>query len=102
MNRQPSLRNANVLFLISTLLIVTAGTALQTWSITWGLILTEILLILVPTLAAIRLQRLDWRDTLRLRHWPGWWPMALGPLIGAPHTLVKYNLYGVTYLLTGR
>lgn len=79
---KPSLLSANLLYLLSMGLIVTLGAWLQAWNFGWGLILTELLLILLPTLLFIRLTRVPLRATLRL-HWPGWRLALLGALSGA-------------------
>lgn len=79
---KPSLLSANLLYLLSMGLIVTLGAWLQGWSFGWGLILTELLLILLPTLLFIRLTGVPLRATLRLR-WPGWPLALLGALVGA-------------------
>jgi uncharacterized protein len=69
--RLPSVRGVNLLLLISMVLNVTLGLLLQNFSIIWGTIGTELLLILLPALLYLLIARLSWRQTLQLR-WPGW------------------------------
>lgn len=46
----PSILSANWLYLVSMLLILSVGSLLQNASFGWGLLATELLLILLPTL----------------------------------------------------
>lgn len=77
----PSIVSANWLYLVSMLLILSIGAALQSASFSWGLIGTELFLILLPTMVVLRLKRLPPAETLRLR-WPGWAAVGLGLLAG--------------------
>jgi membrane protease YdiL (CAAX protease family) len=81
-------------------LIVTAGAAMQIWAPSWGLIGTEALLILLPSLVLLWWQRLAPRETLRLR-WPGWRVAGLSALIGAGVWLAASWLSVVVSLLAG-
>ena len=80
--RLPTPRAANALFLITMGLIITVGAAIQLWSIWIGLIGTELFLILLPALVYLRRAGLPARETLRLR-WPGAPLAATTVLIGA-------------------
>jgi membrane protease YdiL (CAAX protease family) len=82
MHQLPTIRRANLLYTLSIMSVVTIGAAMQTWSISWGLIATELLLILLPTLLFLRLDGLSPSKALRLR-WPGVRLAALSLLIGA-------------------
>jgi membrane protease YdiL (CAAX protease family) len=85
----PSTRSANLLYLVTTLLIITAGAFLQSKASSLGLIATELFLILLPALVFIRLGKLPVRATLRLHRPPfrlallamliaaGVWPLSL-------------------------
>jgi hypothetical protein len=72
---------ANLLIVLSVLLIVFIGAPLQKWSLGWGLLLSELLLVLLPALLFTLLGRRPRRAALRLR-WPGWRLTLLGLLIG--------------------
>ena len=82
MNSTPSIRSANLLYLLTTLLIITAGAFIQSKALSLGLIATEGLLVLLPTLLFIRLGKLPLKDTLRLRR-PGFRLAVLAVLIAA-------------------
>ncbi len=98
--RKPSLLRANLLYLISMLLIVGIGSRLQSIHAAWGVVATEVLLILIPTLLFTRWEDLSWRETLRLR-WPGWTPALLGLLIGAGLWPLSLVIESVTNLMFG-
>lgn len=68
--RHPSVRGVNLTLLVSMVLYVSLGLVLQSLSIIWGTIGTEVLVILLPALAYLLIARLPWRQTLQLR-WPG-------------------------------
>lgn len=69
--RHPSVRGVNLVLLISMILYVSLGLVLQSLSIVWGTIGTEVLVILLPALLYLLIARLPWRQTLQWR-WPGW------------------------------
>ena len=89
LNSRPSPRSANLLFLLTSLLIITAGAFLQSKSLSLGLIATEVLLVGLPALLFIYFGKLPVKDTLRLRQPPvrlsilamliaaGVWPLSL-------------------------
>ena len=82
MHSTPSTRSANLLYLVTTLLIITAGAFLQSKASSLGLIATELFLILLPALVFIRLGKLPVRATLRL-HRPPFRLALLAMLIAA-------------------
>jgi membrane protease YdiL (CAAX protease family) len=94
----PSTRSANLLYLLTSLLTITAGAYIQSKALSLGLIATEGFLILLPALLFIRLGKLPVRDTLRLRRPPlrlailamliaaGVWPLSL--LLNSVSTLL--------------
>jgi hypothetical protein len=72
---------ANLLFLISMVLILTVGTAAQAWRVWPGLISTELFCILLPAWLFAR-QTGSVTEALRLK-WVGVAPCAVGLLMGA-------------------
>lgn len=96
----PTRLYANWLYLISLALIVTAGSVLQNWSIAWGLLLTELFLILLPALMAVRRSKLNGRAVLKLR-WPGARWMWLGLVIGSGLWPVSLALDSLSALMFG-
>ena len=77
----PKIPAANRLYLLAILLILTLGVALQVWSPTWGLLLTEWGLLFPLTLVYLRRAGLPLRQTLRL-NWPGFYWAGLSLVIG--------------------
>ena len=70
MQNSLNLRSANILFLIVIILILIFGSMMQFAVPLWGLVGTQIFLILVPTLIFLRVSKLPLRETIRWR-WPG-------------------------------
>jgi len=66
----PSLLGVNALYVISMILILTLGTALQAWHSGIGLLLTEIGLIWLPAFLFLWRSNLPVDETIRW-HWPG-------------------------------
>jgi membrane protease YdiL (CAAX protease family) len=58
-----SIIQANRLYLATMLLVVSAGAFLQSRSFSWGLLLTELLFILLPTLWMLRHNQIDIRES---------------------------------------
>ncbi len=58
-----SIIQANRLYLATMLLVVSVGALLQSLSFSWGLLLTELLLILLPTLWILRHNQIDLRES---------------------------------------
>lgn len=81
---------ANWLLLVCLALMVVLGTFLQMQSLSWGMMATELFLILVPVVAYLGLTQQPVAETLRL-HWPGGrvalWSLLVG-LGAAPLALV--------------
>ncbi|MBE0687505.1 MAG: CPBP family intramembrane metalloprotease [Anaerolineaceae bacterium] len=63
MKKTLSIIQANRLYLATMLLVVSAGAFLQSFSFSWGLLLTEILLILLPTLWMLHHNQIDLRES---------------------------------------
>ncbi len=70
-----SIRSANLLFLISIVLVLTLGSLMQLLSLEWGLIGTEVLCIGLPAVLFLRLQHVPLRQGLRLN--PISWKVVL-------------------------
>ncbi len=66
MNKSLSLKSANVLFLLTMLLVITFGSLVQAWNLSAGLIATELFLILLPALLFLRARHIPLKDGLRL------------------------------------
>ena len=81
-------------------LILTIGSYVQSLSLGWGLLATELVLILLPTLLFIRVSRLPARDVLALR-WPGGRLVALGALAGAGIWGLDIGLQGLATAVLG-
>lgn len=62
-----SIIQANRLYLATMLLIASVGTFLQSLSFSWGLLLTELFLILLPTLWILRHNQIDIRESSGLK-----------------------------------
>ena len=77
----PKIQSVNRLYLLAVLLLLTLGVIVQTWSPTWGLLITEWVLILPLALVYLRRAGLPLRQTLRL-NWPGFYLAGLSVVIG--------------------
>ena len=66
MNKAVSVRAANVLFLVSILLVITLGSIVQMLDLSIGLIVTELLLILLPAVLLLRWRNIPLKEGLRL------------------------------------
>lgn len=75
------IRNVNILYLTTMLLVVFLGSAMQSRSIRWGLLATEIVLILLPAWLYLRYIDPSAKERLRLRR-PHWRSALGGLLIG--------------------
>jgi membrane protease YdiL (CAAX protease family) len=78
---RPTLRSANALLLIVMLLILIPGSLIQGFNLPWGLVISELFMILLPALLILRRWGLPAAETLRLR-WPGARPLLLAALMG--------------------
>lgn len=67
LNKSLSISQVNRLYLASMILVISLGSWLQTISFSWGLLLTEILLILAPTLWMLRRNQVNLRTSAGLR-----------------------------------
>ncbi len=93
-----SLRAVNLLFLILMFLFIVVASPLQFWSFTWGLLLTELGVVLFPVLLFIFLLRLNWRETLNLQL-PTWRAAALSYTAGVFIWPVASFLAGVSNIV---
>jgi membrane protease YdiL (CAAX protease family) len=82
-------RPANQLFLLVLLLLLAVGAPVQLWRIWPGVVVTELAVILLPTVLFAR-KTGSMADALRLR-WTGWGPCCLGLGLG----LGTYPLAGM-------
>ena len=96
----PTIRNVNLLYLVLLILVVTVGSVVQAWSPGWGLVITEIGLILFPSLIFLKIIRFPVGETVRL-HWPGARYAGLSLLIGTGSVLVAQWLSGIVTSLFG-
>jgi len=96
---RPTIHSANLLFLISMVLLLVVGTPAQKWSPHWGSI---IIAAFFPLLALLflRYHKLPPRVTLRLR-WPGRRLAALSLLIGVGVWLMATWLGNLVDMLFG-
>jgi len=92
----PTITSVCWLFLISFGLVVIVGGVLQNLMPGWGLILTEVLLILLPTLISLWIGKYPIRQTLQLR-WPHPSLVALGLLTGVALRTVAIWIANMTY-----
>jgi membrane protease YdiL (CAAX protease family) len=81
MMARPSVRGANLLYLVCMALVVAGALVMQAYLPQWSVLLTELVLILLPVLIFLRLSKLPLRQTLGL-HWPGWRVAGLSLLVG--------------------
>ena len=100
MRTLPTIRGVNFLYLVTMILILVVGSALQAWQPAWGLVATEWLLILPAALIYLFVARLPLTQTLRLR-WPGWNLAGLSLLTGIGVALLAFWLGVVLSALFG-
>jgi membrane protease YdiL (CAAX protease family) len=79
--RGPTLAQANLLLLISLVLILVIGALTPALHFYWTLLIREVLLILGPALLFLVLLGLPWKETLRWRV-PDWRVLGASALIG--------------------
>lgn len=100
MRKSLSLLSANVLFLVTMLLIITLGSVMQLLSLTWGLIGTELLLILLPAVLLFKIRRIPLVEGLRLKKVS--LPVAaVSVLLGISTFLLSIYIEGLMMKLTG-
>lgn len=95
-----SIRYANLLFLGSALLVVTLGSLVQSRDLAWGLLFTEVALILAPALLALRRSGVPLREGLNLRPLPARW-LPFFFVLGAALWPVGALIDGLMIQLTG-
>jgi uncharacterized protein len=66
MEQKPTVKQGTLLFFITFLIFATVGIKLQSMSVTYGLIITEWVIVLLPVFIFIKVLGLDFRSTLRL------------------------------------
>lgn len=98
--QRPTIFSANLLYLVSMILILTVGVWMQNQALSWGLIGTELLLILLPTLIWLRRNQLPVKATMRVR-WPGGLAIILAVIIGVGVWLLDVFLSNVMEFLLG-
>lgn len=94
------IRNANLLYLGSILLVVFLGGAAQRWHMGWGLIFTEVVCILLPTLLMLRREGTPWSEALAWRPAPRLAVMLAIP-IGLGTWALGALLTGIMVAITG-
>ncbi len=100
MRKSLSLFSANLLFMLTMLLVITVGSFIQSISLSWGLIITECILIALPTILFFRQKRIPLRAGLRFEPLPiltG----VLCVLLGVSVYLFGLVIEGVMAQLTG-
>jgi membrane protease YdiL (CAAX protease family) len=60
-----TVRSANVLYLVTVLLVITIGSVIQLADLSWGLIGTELFLLALPTVLFLRFRKVPLRQGLR-------------------------------------
>jgi membrane protease YdiL (CAAX protease family) len=75
----------NLLYLVTILLNLVLGSLVQSLHLIWGLIASEALLFLLPTIAFLRLRRIPLKEGLRLK--------PIRPLIGLLCILLGFTTY---------
>jgi membrane protease YdiL (CAAX protease family) len=81
----PSIFSVNLLYLVTILLNLVLGSLVQSLHLIWGLIASEALLFLLPTIAFLRLRRIPLKEGLRLK--------PIRPLIGLLCILLGFTTY---------
>jgi membrane protease YdiL (CAAX protease family) len=80
-----SIFSVNLLYLVTILLNLVLGSLMQSLHFIWGLIATEVLLYLLPTIAFLRLRRIPLKEGLRLK--------PIRPLVGLLCILLGFTTY---------
>ena len=94
---QRAVAGAWLLFSVSLFLVVTVGASAQAVSLTVGLLVTEVFLILLPAMLYVRLKRLPMAKALR------WNPVKPGLLVrSAILGVLGWGMAAAVYLTTGR
>lgn len=66
MKKSLSLSSANLLYLLTMLLVITAGSIVQGLNLSLGLIATEFVLILLPAMIFLRVKKIPLKEALRI------------------------------------
>jgi membrane protease YdiL (CAAX protease family) len=80
-----SIFSVNLLYLVTILLNLVLGSWMQSLHFIWGLIASEVLLFLLPTIAFLRLRRIPLKEGLRLK--------AIRPLVGLLCIILGFTTY---------
>ncbi len=86
-----SIFSVNLLYLVTIVLNLGIGNLLESLHFTWGLIASEILLFLFPTIAFLRLRRIPIKEGLSLK--------PIRPLIGLLCILLGFTTYLFTIII---
>ncbi len=100
MKKTLSIRNANVLFLTTLLLVLVVGSLLQFLHLSFGLIATEVLLLMLPALLFLRARGIPFKEGLRFN------PISpqialLSALLGISTWFFSVIIDGIMLQLTG-
>lgn len=100
MHVQQAIRNANLLLLVTVVLVILPGSLAQRLDVGSGLIFTELVCILLPTLLLIRREGADWREAAA---WRGARPeeLRLAILIGFGAWALGTSITGLMIAFTG-
>jgi membrane protease YdiL (CAAX protease family) len=66
MKKSLSIASANLLYLVTMLLVIVVGSIVQTLHLSWGLIATEVVLIALPAILFLRGRKIPLKEGLRL------------------------------------
>lgn len=93
MKKTLSLFSANLLYALTMLLVITAGSYIQSKTLTWGLIATEALMIALPTLLFLRQGRVSFKTGLRLS--------PISPVTGILCVVLGMGMYLFALIIEG-
>lgn len=88
MKKSLSIASANLLYLVTMLLVIIVGSTIQMLHLSWGLIATELFLIALPAILFLRARKVPLKEGLRLNR------------ISLPVALVSLLLGAFTYLFS--
>ena len=100
MKRTLSILNANILYLLTLLFVITLGSIMQLANLTYGLLGTEFLLILLPAVLFVRFRKVSLRSAFRL-HSIRWQTAVLCVLLGFAAWLIGSFIDTLVTELTG-
>jgi membrane protease YdiL (CAAX protease family) len=87
----PTIRHANLLYLTVVLLQLVLGSVLQSVQLGWGVVASEVLFVLLPAVAFLRLRRIPLKEGLRLN--------PISPLTAALCVLLGFCAYLFTIVI---